>query len=143
MKEIVPIIETVLKDLDMYSPEASELVYRTGMVESGYRNIRQIRGPAVSYWQIEPATGQDIIDNYLKYRPKMMNKVIEQGLDPFRVEWSMLTNIPVALSFCRLKYRRDPKPIPASLKEQADYWKRVYNTSGGAGTPEKFIKVNT
>ena len=38
---------------------AAQLVYRTGLAESGYRVTRQVGGgPARGYWQMEPATEQ-------------------------------------------------------------------------------------
>ena len=43
--------------------------------------------------------------------------------------------------FCRLKYRRDPNPIPTDINEIAHYWKNVYNTKSGAGTVKHFLSM--
>ena len=62
----------------MWSQEAEELVFLTGMVESGYDYIYQIgSGIARSFWQVESATAKDCIDNYLVYRKKKLEKVCE------------------------------------------------------------------
>ena len=142
MKEIKVIIDKVLTELNMYSPEASDLVYRTGMAESGYRAIAQRGGPAISFWQVEPNTISDVIENYLLFRQPLMNKLIKMGLDESDPNWSVMTNIAVAIAICRLKYRRDSEPIPINLKQQAKYWKRVYNSELGKGTVDHFIKAN-
>ena len=67
------IIEYALRDLNMYSKDAVLLVYRTGEAESGYRHLEQVKGPAVGFFQVEPDTIDDTIDNYLKFRPKKLN----------------------------------------------------------------------
>ena len=55
-----------------------------------------------------------------------------------------MSNIALQVAFCRLKYRRDSKPIPSKhkIEAQAEYWKRVYNTRLGKGTTEHFLKAN-
>ena len=143
MKDVKPIIHKVLTDLNMHSEEACDLVYRTGMAESGYRALAQMGGPAISYFQLEPDTINDVIENYLYYRQPLMDKLVKMGLDESNPNWSVMTNIAVAIAMCRLKYRRDSEPIPKNLKQQAQYWKRVYNSELGKGTIEHFIKANT
>ena len=69
IKNIEEIVEEVLYRLGCYSDDALVLVLRTGQAESGYKTLRQYGdGPALSYWQVEPATAKDCIDNYLKFR---------------------------------------------------------------------------
>jgi len=143
MKDVKPIIYKVLTDLNMHSEEACDLVYRTGMAESGYRALAQMGGPAISYFQLEPDTINDVIENYLYYRQPLMDKLVKMGLDESNPNWSVMTNIAVAIAMCRLKYRRDSEPIPKNLKQQAQYWKRVYNSELGKGTTEHFIKANS
>ena len=143
MKDVKPIIHKVLTDLNMHSEEACDLVYRTGMAESGYRALAQMGGPAISYFQLEPDTINDVIKNYLYYRKPLMDKLVKMGLDESDPNWSVMTNIAVAIAMCRLKYRRDSEPIPKNLQGQAQYWKRVYNSELGKGTIEHFIKANS
>ena len=53
------IINDVLQKLgDKYAdPKALDLVYNTGLVESKYVYLKQIKGPAVGFAQIEPWVG--------------------------------------------------------------------------------------
>ena len=66
------------------------------------------------------------------------------GIEPEDLEFSLLSSIALQAAFCRLKNRRDSKPIPSwdNMKAQAKYWKRVYNTELGKGTVEHFIDCN-
>ena len=56
------------------SDDAIELVLTTGIVESGYRYIRQISGPARGFYQVEPASAYDNVVSYLSYRKKLAKK---------------------------------------------------------------------
>ena len=68
-KQIKVLIADVLKKMDMWSEDAEELVFLTGLVESGYKYISQIGSDiARSFFQVEVATAKDCIDNYLIYR---------------------------------------------------------------------------
>ena len=85
---------------------------------------------------------QDCIDNYIKYRPALMEGLMGLGFLPDDPEFSLRTNIAVQVAFCRIKYRRDKEPIPSTMEERAKYWKRVYNTEQGKGTVDHFIQAN-
>ena len=143
MKDVYKIIDQTLHKINMHSEEAVQLVYRTGKAESGYKNLKQLQGGcALSFWQIEPATIADTIKNYLDFRPQLYDKLVDIGFDCEDPEWSVLTNIPVAIAFCRLKYYRDPNPIPKTMKGQAKYWKSVYNSEKGKGSVSHFLEAN-
>ena len=135
------IIEYALKDLNMYSSDSALLVYRTGAAESGYRHLEQVRGPAVGFFQVEPDTINDTIDNYLKFRPKKLNHLVKRGLDLDDPVNSVLCSIYLQVAFCRYKYWRSPKAIPKGLVPQAKYWKEIYN-GPGKGTIEHFVEAN-
>ena len=144
-KDIKKIIEWTLKYLDMYSEDASELVYRTGMAESSYNHLSQMNdGPAIGFWQCEPKTMLDIMDNYVSYRKNIEAKIYNLGYNKEEPKMSLLSNLALQVAFCRLKYRRDKHPIPKkeNIEEQAKYWKRIYNTHLGKGTIEHFISNN-
>ena len=140
-KSIKKIISYTLKDLNMHSQDAEDLVYRTGMAESGYRHLEQIKGPAVGFFQVEPDTINDTIDNYLKFRPNRLDHRIIRGLDLKDPVNSVLCSIYLQVAFCRYKYWRSPKPIPSGVVKQAKYWKEIYN-GPGKGTVEHFVENN-
>ena len=136
---------------DKYSsPEAVELVLATGIVESRYEYIRQMGdGPARSFWQVEPATAVDNLAHYLVHRSKLMKKCAEASLVDLKYwqiyderVWAEILekNIAAGIIHCRIKYWRVPKRMPSSIEGQADYWKKYYNTEGGAGDPEHFVE---
>jgi len=149
-KQIKELIRYTLKKLGMWSEQAEELVFLTGLVESGYRYISQIgSGIARSFWQVESATAKDSIDNYLSFRKSKTKKVSEAiGIAPDtllsmtdeELKHLLWGNIVAGIVFCRLKYWRVPKRLPGDLNGMADYWKTYYNTEGGAGTVSHFLE---
>ena len=149
-KQIKEVIETTLKDIDLYSIEAESFIYNTGLVESKYEYLKQIKGPARGMWQCEPWVAVDICKNYLKYRESLMKKVAKACnlewsyfLEPEEDDWEKIltTNIAAQIAMCRLHYRRVPKALPKTIDEQASQWKTYYNSSKGKGTVEKFIEI--
>ena len=144
INSIKEIVEGTLYKLDMYSDDALSLIMRTGWAESGYRALRQYKGPAIGFWQVELDTVKDTLDNYVAYRPHIMEVLEELGLNTEDLEFSVLSSISLQAAFCRLKYRRDSKPIPSwdDMEAQAKYWKKVYNTELGKGTVQHFIDCN-
>jgi len=144
-RSIKKLINWTLDYLDMDSPEARELIFKTGMAESGYRAIEQHGGgPAVGYFQVEPATIKDTIDNYVTYRQHIQTKLWGLGFDDKDMVLRVMGNIPLQVAFCRLKYRRDKHALPpcGNLEAQGKYWKRVYNSYKGKGTVEHFMDAN-
>ena len=56
------VITPTLADLDMYSPAAAMLLLGTAVTESNLEYLRQLPdGPALSVYQIEPATARDVL----------------------------------------------------------------------------------
>jgi hypothetical protein len=151
-KQMRGIINDVLQKLgEKYAdPKALDLVYNTGLVESKYVYLQQIKGPARGFFQCEAHNAVDVCANYLKYRESLMKKVAKvclldwkYFLEPKEEEWCYIltTNIAAQIVFCRLHYRRVPKPLPRTLEDQAMQWKQYYNTAKGKGTPEHFMEI--
>ena len=143
MKAMKNIISKTLKKVNLYSEDAVDLIYETGNAESHYIALEQYGGgPALGYFQCEPATMNDCIENYINYRPELKESLLSLGFLEDDAEYSLQTNIAVQIFFCRIKYRRDKDPIPNNLTERAAYWKKVYNTNAGKGTVQHYIKAN-
>ena len=150
-RQIKKLIETTLKKMDMWSEEAVELVFLTGLVESGYKYISQIgSGIARSFWQVEVATAKDCIDNYLIYRQDVLKSFGEAvHRKPSEIlAWTeeelhelIWHDMALGIAFCRIKYRRVPKRLPKTLDECASQWKEFYNTIHGAGKEEHFMEA--
>ena len=145
VNSIKKIIKWTLEYLDLDSEGARDLIYKTGMAESGYRALEGYgNNPAIGFWQVEPFTMIDTIDNYINYRPNLKIKIYGLGYDDVDSEIRLMSNMALQVAFCRLKYRRDKHPLPkaGNIEAQAKYWKRVYNSEKGRGTVEHFIKAN-
>tara|TARA_R100000664_G_scaffold10884_1_gene17855 strand:+ start:1913 stop:2371 length:459 start_codon:yes stop_codon:yes gene_type:complete len=143
--DIKIIIDWTLKYLNMHSDDASALIYRTGMAETKYNHLKQMGdGPALGFFQCEPNTMKDIMENYVSYRDGLKQKIYYLGYNDDNPEMSLMSNVALQVAFCRIKYRRDRLPIPNKdkIEEQAKYWKRVYNTRLGKGTVEHFLSNN-
>ena len=141
-KSIKKIIDWTLNNIGMYSEEAADLIYRTGMAETGYRHLEQIKGPAIGFFQVEPDTLFDIMDNYVNYRPEIKTSLYALGYEDSDATSRVMGSIILQVAFCRLSYRRDKHAIPKDIKGQAAYWKRVYNTELGKGTVKHFLEAN-
>ena len=130
------------------SKNANFLSLCTAAIESncGYY-IKQVGGPALGIWQMEPATHKDIYVNCdALHTVGVDNSEVYDLLQGLRV----LAHIPglgksiqspmYACAMARLKYSMDPKRLPDhnDIKEVYDYYKRIYNTPLGASTYDKF-----
>ena len=133
----------------MYSPEAENLIFGTGLVESNYDYLKQWNnGVARSWWQIEPGmTGAlDTIVNYLDYRKNLLGKCavaakvapfyFRVGVEEEEVRDLLETNIAYAIIMCR----RVPKKLEKTVEGMAHYWKKYYNSDLGKGDPKEFIE---
>ena len=140
------VVRPALEWIDLYSKAAEDLLMGTAAQESRLQYLKQLgTGPALGIFQMEPATHDDIWDNYLAYNPELASQV--RGLAS-QHKWTanpareLVGNLMYAAAMSRVFYRR----IKAALPEQGDvagmarYWKNFYNTSLGAGTEEEFVR---
>ena len=129
------IIAPTLRKIGLYSPASLNLVAGIGMVESGYRTRKQIDGPALGYWQMEPATEHDCWVNFLDYRPLLAGLVRKVALPSIPQSYLLLTNDPYAAAMCRIRLYRSSDPLPDATDAEAlcRYWKQKYNSAEGAG----------
>ena len=136
-------IEATLKDIGLYSEEAINLLLGTCAQESAFgKHRRQLgNGPAVGIYQMEPFTYNDCLDNFLKYKPDLLAKILNvSGLDQFPDAEEMVNNDVFAACMCRVRYLRAPGAIPKTIEGQAAYWKQHYNTVKGKGTVDEYLK---
>lgn len=133
------VIVPTLAKLGLYSDSAVNLLLGTCAQESQMGTyLKQINGPALGIYQIEPNTHDDLWDNYLKYRPELAGKVL--GIDS-RDNNNLIVNLSYATAIARIQYLRapDPFPEPNNIEGLARYYKKHYNTYEGKGTVEEFI----
>jgi len=139
------VIMPVLVKMGAGGAAAEELLLGTAIQESFCFKYRAQMGggPAISYYQMEPATHNDIWDNFLKYRKKIANDAMyfmssknANKLDELK------NNNKYATAMARIHYMRIASPLPKAgdLSAQANYWKKHYNTPLGKGHPHEYIQ---
>lgn len=137
------VVRPVLTAMNAHSAAAEALLLGTAAQESHITYLRQLGGgPALGIYQMEPATHDDIWDNYLSYRDSVADGV-SAYLAPNQPRHDQLIwNLAYATAMCRVHYRRVPAALPAAndVAGLAAYWKAHYNTIQGAGSEEEFIE---
>ena len=135
-------INPVLDEMAMNSPAASKLLMMTATHESmGFRYRAQVGGPALSYFQIEPNTLNDLYENYLVFRPErqaLLDKYLPEGMSR---EEALENKDDYACAAARLQYSRVPAALPTVSDDEAlaKYAKQYWNTELGAATWQKYL----
>lgn len=154
MIEVRDLLDGVIRPVLSYlgpryaGPHAERLLLGTAAVESGLGSdlIQDapggFHGPALSPWQMEPATADDLFANFLRFRPELLDAVTDLKGDFPRGWGQPLTgNLYYACAMARVHYFRVRAPHPTDLPGYARYWKAHYNTPLGKGTEAKFIEA--
>jgi hypothetical protein len=142
------IIRPTLAHLALTEPRlegaaAENLMLGTGLVESGFRRVIQIKGPALGPWQIEPTT---FTDTYGRYLPVMrldllssVNLLLIPALKPFD---QLAVNLMFNCAIARVKYWMAPEPLPEAddIEGLGLYHKQHYNTAKGKADPAEFVR---
>jgi hypothetical protein len=139
------VIKPVLARMGLASEAAEQLLLGTAIQESLFLRYRRQMGggPAVSYFQMEPATHNDIWDNFLKYRPEWAAKATSFLTSESADKMTELeNNDEYATAMARIHYMRVPASLPEAgdVSAQANYWKQYYNTPLGKGKPHEYIE---
>lgn len=135
----VLIIRPTLQKLNLWSQSAENLLLGTCAQESQMGSyVAQVNGPALGIYQIEPNTYQDVLNNFLRYKPALNNTVASLAETSIR---SLMVNLDYATAITRIIYLRAPEPLPDAddLNGLAHYYKEHYNTPLGAATVDQFI----
>lgn len=119
--------------------------------------LKQVSGPALGIYQIEPATHKDVWRNYLSYRPDASDLLLLEWVPDNAAEalhqpgerfvWSiddrmLITNLAYATAIARvILYRQsfDWPVDPGDVEALAVIWKNQYNTAQGSGTVEQYV----
>lgn len=136
------LVEQTLAELGLYTPDSANLILGTIAQESAYGKYRKQlgSGPALGICQIEPATFNDIVSNFLKYKPELAAKIKQVvQVSEFNPN-DMYLNDRLSICMCRAHYLRCKEAIPNSVEGYAKLWKLRYNTPLGAGTEKEFIE---
>lgn len=154
------VIRPTLAKIGLPGSAAEDLLVGTALVESGLKYRTQIGGgPALGLFQMEPATHDDIWQNFLRYRTALARMVgalagPAHGDGSAPAAQALTHNDAYACAMARVHYLRNKDALPmlgkcgdgsqkAYVETLAAYWKKHYNTAGGAGTPQKFLAAWT
>ena len=136
------LITETLKEIGLYSENARELIMGTFAQESNFKYTRQIGGgPALGYGQMEPATFNDIIVNFLRYKEDLMGKIMKAA-GVVNLEPDMLVeNKKLMICMTRVHYLRKTEPLPSykDVWAMGEYYKKHYNTPLGKATVKEFV----
>lgn len=136
------IVIPALDALELRSEAAVELLLGTALQESNLRYLKQLGGgPALGVFQMEPATHDDIWENFLQYREPLARRVMSLTASPYE-PLELVGNLWYAAAMTRVHYLRVPEPLPQAgdVDGMAAYWKEHYNTHLGAGTEEEYVE---
>jgi len=144
------IVIPILKQMSIpYSEEAVELLLMTCAHESnGGEYIKQIEGPALGIYQMEPATHDDVWNNYLQYRQELSLDVYTALGNTNANADLMIGNMYYATAMARIHYWRVSEALPKRFNYTterkffvalAHYSKTYYNTHLGKAIPEKYL----
>lgn len=135
-KQFEDLIRRILTWCDpaLCSDSAVNLLLGTAAQESKFGTyLRQIKGPALGAYQMEPATF-DWLQRKFEGRYKWL-----VGCLASEMEHDLL----LATIMCRLRYKVVPEPLPIDpndIPSLAHYYKIHYNTPAGKATEEQFIE---
>lgn len=138
------IIRPTLKEMGSYSEAAENLLIGTAVQESKLEYLHQIGGPAISVYQIEPNTYNDMWVNYIDHRSKLSTKLRQIAGYKYRATvipaTEMYGNLFYATAMCRVHYLRvrEPLPVHDDVEALGAYYKKHYNTPLGKATVAQF-----
>lgn len=146
---VSPVLEHLSRyDLRLQSVQAQRLLCGTALVESGLMYYQQVGGPAVSLFQIEPMTFDDVYGRYLPIQRTdlwaAVNELLIPGLGVGAPIKQLAGNTLFACAIARIRYWMETKPLPPEsdgVMGLAHYWKDHYNSAAGAGDVEKFVRL--
>lgn len=136
------VIRPALVSINKWSRAAEDLLMGTAAVESklGTYLVQLSNGPAKGVFQMEPATHDDIWDNFLSFRPELVQDILSSlGLVWRPGASRMVWDLRYAAIMARMHYLRVPEKLPSSVRGQAEYWKKYYNTALGDGQPSHYV----
>ena len=119
--------------------------YRTALImiachESWFGKVnKQIKGPALSAFMIEPRTYNDIQNNVVWANDQL--RAALRNIYGIKTIMSLETDVGYAAACAALQVGRfrNIEPLPKTDKEIAVWLKKRYNSAGGKATAEEYL----
>ena len=128
----------IIESLKKYNLPSSEAAIRLlSMVAAhesgGFKYVKQIRGPAVSLFQIDPDTLKDLV-SHVETKKYTLPKCTPSDL---------IFNVSLSVGYARVFFLRfkDPVPDKNDIMGMARYAKRYWNTFKGKATVEDYYNA--
>ncbi len=122
---------------------ADTFIYRIAKAETGAGTIidRTPKSAGAGPFQHDK---RPFYDNQSRYEDQHVKKCISHlGINPKTMKWEdLLMDIEKGAIATRLHFKPIEDEIPKDIVGQAQYWKRWYNTSAGAGSVKHFLEMN-
>lgn len=129
------IVQPTLTAIRLDGSAAVNLLTGIALAESRAAYLRQLTGPALGLWQMEPATEADCWTNFL-HAPAQADLAarIRTLMSPEPSLMQLVGNLRYACAMARVKLFRAPAPLPAATDAAAlsAYHKQFYNSALGA-----------
>ena len=134
------IMESLTEGKIKLSENAADLLLMTAAHESlGGKYLKQVGGPALGIYGMEPTTFRSINDNYLDYRPELKRAGMSLSLNELSNPAEVIYNLVLATYMARIQYFKVPKALPDNEEGMAAYAKKYWNTEKGKATEEKYL----
>lgn len=127
------IVRPTLKESGYWSQSAENLLMGTALTESSLTYLKQIKGPAIGFYQCEPETYGDVL-SYIKRDPEKVSVILDVcGFSYLPTIDALQWNLRYATMICRMHYWRIEEPLPDSknFADLAKYHKIYYNSMKG------------
>ena len=120
---------------DRYASESAvRLLCMTAAHESGFVYLRQVGGPALGIYQMEPPTFRD----HMTWIRGDLAAVVTEHAGPAPAAERIIGDMAFATIMARIHYWRRPEPLPDDVDGMAAYAKRWWNTPLGAATERDY-----
>ena len=128
---------------ELRTPNRTQFMLAIGCIESGYSAVAQEPvADALGFWQMEKATFNDCLKNFLNYDNEFKNGWEILNNLHFGSYRSMTYDCVFACYMAAIKVYRAPPALPEfnDFKGMAEYWKTYYNASPHGATIEEALE---
>jgi len=140
-KQLRDLITRTLKEIPhSYSEDAVELLMMIAAHESKLGTyLKQVNGPALGIFQMEPDTHDDVWENgdSCEVNASYFGYVWECDATSDRLEYDIRYQVFMARQ--KLFMISDPLPFRENIRAMGDYCKKYWNTKKGKARPECYI----
>lgn len=138
------IVIPTLSALNIRSPHMAELLVFTCATESaGGTYVKQVKGPALGIYQIEPTTFTDVWTNYILRKPDVVNMLsLHFGIHRVPQPTDVIYDLRLATIMTLMLYLcRKVNPQDSEISTLWKLYKEFYNTEKGAAIEAESIKA--